>query len=141
LPSEITSAFLWAQLENLEAIQSKRKMLWNAYYEALKPFEEQGVFKLPNVPEYATQNGHMFYIVCKSLEQRTQIIAHLKSNDILAVFHYLSLHKSEYYQAQHDGRNLQNSDMYTDCLIRLPMYYELEEITQNQIIQALKNLK
>jgi dTDP-4-amino-4,6-dideoxygalactose transaminase len=141
LPSEITSAFLWAQLENLEAIQSKRKMLWNAYYEALKPFEEQGVFKLPNVPEYATQNGHMFYIVCKSLEQRTQIIAHLKSNDILAVFHYLSLHKSEYYQAQHDGRNLQNSDMYTDCLMRLPMYYELEEITQNQIIQALKNLK
>jgi len=125
LPSEIVAAFLYAQLENLEAIQKKRKMLWQAYYERLKPLAEKGCFQLPLIPDYATNNAHMFYLVCHSLAERTKIISKLKESGILAVFHYQSLHKSEFYHDKHDGRELVNSDRYTDCLVRLPMFFEL----------------
>lgn len=125
LPSEITAAFLWAQLEKIEKIQSKRKLLWETYYDNLINLEKKGFFKLPSIPTFASQNGHMFYLICKNLEQRNEIINHLKSNNILAVFHYLSLHKSEYYESKHDKRNLPNSDNFTDTLLRLPMYFDL----------------
>jgi len=82
---------------------------------------------LPNIPDYATNNAHMFYLVCNNLDERTSLINHLKSNDIAAVFHYLSLHSSPYYRKKHDGRDLPNCDRFADCLVRLPMYYELEE--------------
>ena len=124
LPSDIIAAFLYAQLENLDKIQQKRKQLWKHYYDILMPLLPK--IKLPFIPEYATNNAHMFYIVCNNLEERTALIDHLKSNNILSVFHYLSLHKSEFYLSKHDGRTLQYSDWYTDCLLRLPMYYELE---------------
>ena len=125
LPSEVVAAFLWAQLEALDDIQTKRKSLWNKYYELLKPMAEQGCFRLPDIPDYATNNAHMFYLVCNSLAERTALIKKLKDNDILAVFHYLSLHSSEYYKGKHDGRQLPECDRYADCLVRLPMYYEL----------------
>lgn len=124
LPSEIVAAFLFAQLENLERIQSKRVELWNNYYKNLSILGQK--IQLPFVPEYATNNGHMFYIVCRSLNERTRLIEHLKSHDVLSVFHYLSLHKSEFYQDKHDGRVLKYTDHYTDCLLRLPLYYDLE---------------
>ena len=127
LPSEVVAAFLWAQLEDMEDIQSKRKQLWNKYYELLKPLADQGSFRLPDIPDYATNNAHMFYLVCNNLQERTELIKKLKDNDILAVFHYLSLHSSEYYKDRHDGRSLQECDRYADCLVRLPMYYELKE--------------
>ena len=127
LPSEVVAAFLWAQLEALDDIQAKRKSLWNKYFELLKPLTEQGCFLLPDIPEYATNNAHMFYLVCHSLAERTALIKKLKENDILAVFHYLSLHSSEFYKDKHDGRLLPECDRYADCLVRLPMYYELEE--------------
>jgi dTDP-4-amino-4,6-dideoxygalactose transaminase len=127
LPSEVVAAFLWAQLEDLDDIQSKRKGLWNKYYELLKSMAEQGRFSLPDIPEYATNNAHMFYLVCHSLAERTALIKKLKDNDILAVFHYLSLHSSEFYKDKHDGRNLPECDRYADCLVRLPMYYDLSE--------------
>jgi len=133
LPSEIMAAFLWAQIENLNKIQNKRKILWNKYFELLSPFADKEYFRLPQKPEYATNNAHMFYLVCNSLEERTKLIAELKENNILAVFHYLSLHKSEFYKNKHDGRDLPNCDNFTDCLMRLPMFYELE-ITDIEII-------
>ena len=126
LPAEINSAFLWAQLESLDEIQAKRRLLWETYYENLKPLAERGYFILPDMPEYATNNAHMFYIVCKNLEERTQLIAHLKGEGFGAVFHYLSLHTSPYYENKHDGRELPNCDKFADCLVRLPMFYELE---------------
>ena len=126
LPSEVVAAFLWAQLEHLEDIQSKRKRLWNKYYELLKPLADQGRFGLPDIPDYASNNAHMFYLVCNSLNARTALIKKLKENDILAVFHYLSLHSSEYYKDKHDGRSLPECDRYADCLVRLPMYYDLD---------------
>lgn len=137
LPSDIIAAFLYAQLENLERIQKKRMSLWNYYYKGLKHLEDEHLLKLPNIPSYATNNGHLFYLICRNLQERTKLITHLRSNSILAVFHYLSLHKSPFYSSKHDGRELPNSDLYTDCLIRLPMYYELSEKEQDYVIGAV----
>lgn len=125
LPSDIIAAFLFAQIENLENIQSKRKEIWLSYYESLKELENKNFIKLPFIPDYASNNAHMFYIQCRNLEDRTRLIAHLKKSQINAVFHYLSLHNSPYYINKHDQRELPNSDLYSDCLLRLPMYYEL----------------
>ncbi|MBQ8100208.1 MAG: dTDP-4-amino-4,6-dideoxygalactose transaminase, partial [Paludibacteraceae bacterium] len=80
LPAEINAAFLWAQLENLDEIQAKRKQLWNHYYELLKPLADKGYFALPDIPDYATNNAHMFYLLCNSLQERTAILRHLKEN-------------------------------------------------------------
>ena len=125
LPSEIIAAFLWAQIENLDAIQEKRKELWNLYYNGFKKLQSSLNIKLPEVPAYATNNAHMFYLVFKEAAGRSNFINVLKENNIHAVFHYLSLHNSEYYQAKHDGRVLINSDKFTECLVRLPLFYEL----------------
>ena len=127
LPSEIVAAFLWAQIEHLYDIQAKRKQIWNTYYDGLKPLSDKGYFLLPEIPDYATNNAHMFYLVCNSLKERTELIAHLKENGILSVFHYLSLHSSEFYKDKHDGRELKNCDKFADCLVRLPLFYELKE--------------
>lgn len=125
LPAEINAAFLWAQLENLDEIQTKRNLLWNRYQELLKPLADRGLFKLPDVPEYATNNAHMFYLIFSNLEKRSDFIKYMKDNGVLAVFHYLSLHKSAYYVDKHDGRVLPECDRYADTLVRLPMYYDL----------------
>ena len=125
LPSEIIAAFLWAQIENLDAIQEKRKELWNLYYNGFKKLQSSLNIKLPEVPAYATNNAHMFYLVFNEAAGRSNFINVLKLNNIHAVFHYLSLHNSEYYQAKHDGRVLINSDKFTECLVRLPLFYEL----------------
>jgi len=90
LPSEIIAAYLWAQLENLKIIQNKRKLIWNNYYNGLRSWAIDNDIEVPNIPAYATNNGHMFYLTCKNIEQRTQIINYLKSKSILSVFHYLS---------------------------------------------------
>jgi len=126
LPAEINAAFLWAQLENMDEIQNKRKALWETYYKLLKPLAEKGYFSMPDIPDYASNNAHMFYLVCRNLEERTNLIKFLKEHEIQAVFHYLSLHSSEYYKDKHDGRDLPECDRYMDTLVRLPMYYDLE---------------
>lgn len=125
LPSEIIAAFLWAQLEQLDTIQGKRESLWDQYYNLLKPLADNELFRLPDIPDYATNNAHMFYLVCNSIEERTALIKKLKENDIQAVFHYLSLHSSPYYLDKYDGRELPNCDRYADCLVRLPLFFDL----------------
>ncbi len=138
LPSEVISAFLWAQLENLDMIQNRRKAIWRQYHDGLKPLADKGYISLPDIPDYATNNAHMFYIVCRSLEERSALIKHLKEKDILAVFHYLSLHLSEYYQKNNtDIPCLPECDRYADCLLRLPMYYELTEEQVAFILNAI----
>lgn len=137
LPSEVVSAFLWAQLENMTEIQTRRKQLWNQYYAQLAPLAAQGFFRLPDVPDYATNNAHMFYIVCRNLEERSALIRTLKEQDIQAVFHYLSLHKSAYYEPKHDGRELPVCDMYADCLVRLPMFYDLKDEDVKHICEVI----
>lgn len=125
LPSEIVSAFLYAQLENLERIQERRILLWQKYYELVSSLQNTEI-ALPVIPEYASNNAHMFYITTKNQDVRQKFIETLKINGIHAVFHYLSLHKSAFYRDKHDGRHLPNADRYTDCLIRLPLFFELE---------------
>ena len=138
LPAEINAAFLWAQLENLDEIQSKRKALWETYYKLLKPLAEKGFFQLPDQPDYASNNAHMFYLVCRSLEERTNLIKFLKEHEIQAVFHYLSLHSSEYYKDKHDGRELLECDRYADTLVRLPLFYDLEVEEVEHICETIK---
>jgi dTDP-4-amino-4,6-dideoxygalactose transaminase len=127
LPSDIIAAFLYAQLENLDKIQTRRKILWNRYYENLKQIEESGYLRLPQIPKYATNNAHMFYVICNQPEERTNLISRLKENGVQAVFHYLSLHKSEFYRDRYTREKLHNADKYSDCLVRLPLFYELTE--------------
>ena len=143
LPSEIISAFLWAQIENMRDIQDKRIKIWNRYYEGLSSFEPVSIKKpkLPLVPEYATNNAHMFYLVCDNVADRTKFIQHLKDKGILSVFHYLSLHKSSYYEKYSTRKSeLPNSDMFSDCLVRLPLFYELTDEQVEYIINTIKEL-
>lgn len=138
LPSEIIAAFLWAQVENLKIIQDKRKKLWEYYYEKLNSLKEELNIQLPSLPEYATNNGHMFFIVFSNIEDRSNAIKRLKDNGILAVFHYISLHSSPFYTHKYSGEALPNTDKFTDCLLRLPMYYELSFEQIDKIIECLK---
>ena len=139
LPSEINAAFLWAQLENLDEIQAKRKLLWDTYYSHLSKFASESTFTLPDIPEYATNNAHMFYLVCRSLEERSALIAYLKEHGVQAPFHYLSLHASEYYKKHNDIiPSLPLCDMYADCLVRLPMFYDLEVAQVEEICGLIK---
>ena len=139
LPSEVIAAFLWAQLENLDDIQSRRKYLWDLYNTNLSAIGN-GLLALPEIPEYATNNAHMYYLVCQNLEQRTNLIQRLKDAGVLAVFHYLSLHSSPYYNDKHDGRELIECDRYADCLVRLPMYYDLSNIEVLEICEIIKSV-
>lgn len=136
LPSEFNAAYLWAQLEQIDDIQAKRKHIWNMYYNGLKG-KLSSEMRIPTIPDYATNNGHMFYLLCPSLEYRTSLIQFLKSNDINAVFHYLPLHSSKYYEERHDGRQLVNCDTFSDCLLRLPLYYEMTDSDVYKVIDSI----
>lgn len=136
LPSEIIAAFLWAQLENLDDIQKVRKAHWEHYNRELQEWALENEIQLPTIPSYASNNGHMFYLVCKSMVQRTTIIKKLKSKGILSVFHYISLHDSLFYKDNHGGNPLPESDRYSDCVLRLPLFYELDV---TNVVNNLKN--
>lgn len=128
LPSEFNAAYLWAQLEQIDDIQQRRKLLWQTYYNALQPTIDKALFTLPQIPDYATNNAHMFYIVCKSLDVRTRLIGYLKENGVQSTFHYIPLHSSGYAKTHYtDIVELPECDRYGDCLVRLPLYYELTE--------------
>jgi dTDP-4-amino-4,6-dideoxygalactose transaminase len=137
LPSDMIAAFLYAQLENVDDIQRRRIEIWNTYKARLKPVD--GNFSLPSIPGHATNNAHMFYLVFKNLEERTKMIDRLKLNGVYAVYHYLSLHKSPFYENKYNGETLSETDRYTDCILRLPMFYELTDSDLNTIIGILNN--
>jgi len=137
LPSEILSAFLWAQLENLDDIQQKRLNIWNQYYLGLKDWATKNKVSIPIIPDFATNNAHMFYLVFNSIAQRESIREELQEKGILSVFHYLSLHKSPYYEPNHDNRILHMSDQYSDCLLRLPLFYELMPKNIDFIVETI----
>jgi dTDP-4-amino-4,6-dideoxygalactose transaminase len=126
LPSEITAAFLWAQLEKIDFVQATRISLWESYYNGLHTWSNENFVLLPKIPSFGTNNAHMFYMICPNLEFRNSLIYQLKCENINLVFHYQSLHKSPFFLQKHDGRELYRSDRFTDCLIRLPMWIGLE---------------
>ncbi len=136
LPSDMIAAFLYAQLENIDKIQTRRKEIWNIYYKALIPLKQKGV-QLPFIQTEGTNNAHMFYLVCNNIDERTALIDFLKQHQIHAVFHYLSLNKSPYYKSVNNTQTEYiQSDRYTDCLVRLPMYFELN----NEQVLAITQL-
>lgn len=139
LPSEIISAYLYAQLENMEDIQTRRKHIWNRYNNALKEWCTQYHITMPYIPEYATNCAHMFYLVFNNLSQRGAFIAYLKERGISSVFHYLSLHESPYFKNKYEGAELPNTNHYTNCLVRLPLYYELTDADLDNIISTIKS--
>lgn len=139
LPSEVIAAFLYAQLEKLESIQITRKRIWNYYFENLRELETQGDLKLPFIHAYAYNNAHMFYLELSDEKTRDSLIGYLKKKQINAVFHYLSLHKSQYYKAKHGDRELPMSDHFSECLLRLPFYFELSQNDQERVIEEVKS--
>lgn len=139
LPSELSAAFLYAQLENLEFIQMKRKTIWGQYYSGLKTLESRDLLKLPYLPDYSTNNGHMFYLLGNNLKVQSFLISLLRKENILGVFHYLSLHKSPFFQNKHDGRILPEADRYSECLVRLPLYFELDDTEVTTIVDIINS--
>ena len=139
LPSDILAAFLYAQIENISDIQQKRKKIWDLYYSLLNPIANKGFFKLHVVPNYASNNAHMFYLICNSLSDRSNLIKHLKGHGIMAVFHYQSLHKSDFCINQYNDCKFPNADRYSDCLLRLPLFYDLTTDNLHKIVGAINN--
>lgn len=138
LPSELNAAYLWAQLEQMDDIQDKRKHIWNMYYKGLNGKIGDQV-RLPFIPDYATNNAHMFYLLCPSLEYRSALMKYLKENDVMTTFHYLPLHSSKYYADKHYGAELPNCDYFGNCLVRLPLFYELSDMEVKKIIKLIVN--
>ena len=139
LPSDMNAAYLYSQLEIADKINEDRKASWNRYYENLLGLKEAGKIELPTVPEGCVHNAHMFYIKAKDLEERTALIAHLKANDILAVFHYIPLHTAP--EGLKFGR-FNGADEFTtkesERLARLPMYYGLKPEQVDYICDKVK---
>lgn len=138
LPSGVTAAFLWAQLKKLRTVQDKRVLLWQCYYDGLKALAEKGCLALPEIPRYATNNAHMFYLVCRSQGERTRLKAFLCDQGIQAVSHYQSLHDSTFYKDKHRGPELANCKRFVSCLLRLPLYYDLEPAQVRAVVAAVK---
>lgn len=138
LPSELNAAYLYAQLEEAEKINNNRLSSWNQYYEGLKELVEKSLIELPFIPGHCKHNAHMFYIKCKDLNERTELISYLKDNDILAVFHYIPLHSAE--AGLKYGR-FHGEDKYTtvesERLVRLPLYYGIEEEKIRFVIEKI----
>lgn len=138
LPSDMNAAYLWAQLEIADVINDTRLDRWNQYYEGLSDLTSAGKIELPYIPDYATHNGHMFYIKCKDLEERTAFIDFMKANDILTVFHYIPLHTAP--AGEKFGR-FHGEDKYTtvesERLVRLPMFYSLTKEQTDYIIEKV----
>ena len=138
LPSDMNAAYLWAQLEEAEKINQKRLGIWNFYHEELKPLADRGLIEQPFVPDYAEHNAHMYYIKVKDLETRTRLLAELKQQGILSVFHYVPLHSAE--AGRKFGR-FHGEDVYTtresERIMRLPMYYSLSLEEAAEVVKAL----
>jgi dTDP-4-amino-4,6-dideoxygalactose transaminase len=134
LPSEITAAFLYAQLQAIDDIQTARIKKWQLYYDGFKILSEKASIGLPEIPDFATNNAHIFYLVCSSLQQRNELILFLKDNGVQSMFHYPGLHTSPFYlQTYGSAGILKNAEKFSDCLLRLPLYVEMEEEKINHI--------
>ncbi|MFN0047877.1 MAG: DegT/DnrJ/EryC1/StrS family aminotransferase, partial [Cytophagales bacterium] len=136
LGADLNAAMLYAQLQEIEQIHSKRAVIWNRYYHKLQFLIDKGVL-LPAINEKTKHNSHIFYIVANSLEERQSLIKHLKDRGVGSAFHYGSLHKSAYFADKYKGEPLPNSEKFADCLLRLPLFVALTEAEQDYIIEQI----
>lgn len=136
LQSDLNAAYLWAQLEQADRINNNRLETWNRYHSALKPLAEDGTIELPFIPEDCVHNAHMFYIKCKDLQTRQSFIQFMKENDILCVFHYVPLHSAPagIRFGRFSGKD-EYTTMESDKLVRLPLYYNMNENDVNKVIE------
>ena len=140
LPSDIIAAFLYAQMENADQIIAKRNLLYALYMEDLRPLAEKGYIQLPFILNDCCSNGHIFYIITRSLKERTELAQFLKDQDIMAVFHYVPLHSSPAGKLY--GRTngtLEVTERVSDCLLRLPLYYEMREDDVHSVTGKIRN--
>jgi dTDP-4-amino-4,6-dideoxygalactose transaminase len=140
LPSDILAAFLYAQLEEREMIQAKRKKVWDFYAYHLTSWAENNDFRIPFIPSHCNQTYHMFYLLCPSLEVRQRLIGYLKSNHVHAVFHYLPLHISDMGK-RFGGKegDCPITEDVSDRLVRLPFYKDLNEEDQSRVIELIRS--
>jgi dTDP-4-amino-4,6-dideoxygalactose transaminase len=138
LPSDLLAAFLYAQLEDHEDIQARRRRVWDYYQRHLQGWAQENGVQLPAVPAHCQQPYHMFYLLLPSLKQRQAMIAHLKKRGINTVFHYLPLHLSEMGQ-KFGGKagDCPVTESVSDRLLRLPFYTELTELDQARVVEAI----
>ena len=139
LPSEVTSAFLYAQLENSTQIQGMRIRIWNEYHNRLRGWAHRNNVIQNEVPRHSTNNAHMYYMILESEEKRNRFIEKLKGKDVHSVFHYQSLHKSKFIGEGHNP--CENSDRFSECLVRLPIYAGLTNSDLNHIIKSIEDIQ
>lgn len=136
IPSAITAAFLYAQLEKIIEVSEKRTVLWNRYKTLLAPLADKGL-QLPVIPDFSTHNAHIFYLVCKNEPERNELINYLEKNNIQAVFHYQALHCSPFYIIKNGTEALPNAEKFSKLLVRLPLYYDLSMNDQDYICKKI----
>ncbi len=138
LPSDVVAAYLYSVLEKADKIQEKRKYIWQRYYDAFLPLQKQGKVRLPIVPIDCTNNAHMFYLLCNSLNERTDFISYLKENGIYAPFHYVPLHSAPageaYCRTQGD---MTVTDHISETLVRLPLYFDMTDTDLDKVIETV----
>jgi dTDP-4-amino-4,6-dideoxygalactose transaminase len=142
LPSDMLAAFLYAQLEARDKIQSRRRHIWEYYHQNLESWAGENGIRLPVIPADCDQAYHMYYIVLPSLETRQALIAHLKGHGILSVFHYLPLHLSDMGR-RYGGKegDCPVTEDVSDRLLRLPFYNTLTDSEQSEVISCLRSFK
>lgn len=136
LPSDLIAAYLYSTLETADKAIRRRLEIWNKYNQAFAPYEKKGVVRLPVVPHECSHNGHIFYMLFNDLDTRTAFIKHLKDNGIMSVFHYIPLHSSPAgLKYGRTSGSLEVTDRIADTLVRLPLFYELNDEMQNLVIE------
>ena len=138
LASDLIAAVLWAQLERLEEIQDARISIWDRYENVFRPLAQRGLVEIPLLPEYATNNAHMYTLICASLNEREALISHLRRRGVHATFHYQPLHSSPFFAARYAGEELVQAARFADCLTRLPIIGHMSDQEVDAVIVAVK---
>ncbi|MBI9036142.1 MAG: dTDP-4-amino-4,6-dideoxygalactose transaminase [Bacteroidales bacterium] len=139
LASDLTAAFLYAQLENLDKIQERRKAVWNSYFNQLSDLHNKEIISLPEIPDYAMQNGNFFFFDVQNQNTRDRLLKHLANDGYQAVFHYLPLHSSDYFKDKYQGKLLNHTLRFSQTIVRLPFYVELSLADIKKICKSVKS--
>lgn len=139
LPSEITAAFLYSQLLDVKKVTTKRLIIWQHYHSSLLTLKNKGLIFFPNKNEVNQHNAHIFYIICNSKKVRNELINYLNNKGVQVVFHYQALHQSKFHLQANSYKPLPNAEKYSDCLLRLPLFYSLSINQQNYVITEIYN--
>lgn len=138
LPSEIVASFLYAQLENVSSINTKRIRIWNTYHKLLHDLEKRELIRRPIIPDYVKHNGHLYYILLNDMETRTKLIEYLRDKGILSVFHYVPLHSSPAGKKySRSSGQLRVTNSVSDRLLRLPLYYDMKKEDINEVVELI----